>query len=303
MAKDDIPLIIKGGALCAAFSFMALFIPILGAVVNYFALLPIFYVGICLGIRSYLLAISIPLLGSIVLLGPAGAGIFSITIFAPSIAILYWHFLKKKNAYEFSPIDILHLLSSRFLGLVSIVFGYLKLTNSHLFDLLAQKIEVINNLAKIPPSPSSLVDVLPGIFSFLWLLMVWLNFQMAYSLALKSNKSIRKPSIQQNIFLPPVWDIALVTSLWLIIANQLFIGSPIFGIFSRTALCICAFPLLIDGIEIAQLMARSFQLPRYATVIFMVLTFLLVWPMIFVVVLGLVEPLYGLKKKYYSKFN
>jgi uncharacterized protein YybS (DUF2232 family) len=61
--------------------------------------------------------------------------------------------------------------------------------------------------------------------------------------------------------------------------------------------------LFIDGLEIAQLMARSHQLPRYATVIFIVLTFLLVWPMIFVVVLGLVEPLYGLKKKYYSKFN
>jgi hypothetical protein len=303
MAKSDIRLIIQGGALCAAFSFMALFVPILGAVVNYFALLPIFYVGICLGIRSYLLAISIPLIGFIILLGPIGLGIFSVTILAPSLAILYWHFLKKKNSYVFSPTDILHLLSSRFLGLITIGFCYIKLSNSHIFELLAQKIETINTVAKIPSSPNFLIDILPGMFSFLWLLMVWLNFQIAYSLALKSNKSIRKPSLKQNIFLLPVWDIAFVASLWLIITNQLLINSPILGIFSRTALCISAFPLLIDGIEIIQLMAKAYKLPSYSIVIFMSLTFLLVWPMIFVVLLGLVEPLYGLKKKYYSKFN
>ena len=131
--------------------------------------------------------------------------------------------------------------------------------------------------------------------------MVWLNFQIAYSIALKSNKAIRKPTHKQNIFLPPIWDIALVAALWLIVANKLFIESSLLGIFARTALCICAFPLLIDGIEIAQLMARFYKVPRYATGIFMMLTFLLVWPMIFVVVLGLVEPLYGLKKKYNLK--
>jgi len=303
MAKDDIPLIIKGGALCAALSFMALFIPIPGIVFHYFALMPIFYVGICLGIRSYLLAISIPLLGYLILLGPVGIGVFGITLFAPSITVLYWHFLKNKTAYKFSSTDILHQLSSRFLALTAVGFSYLKLTNSDMLDQQAKQIKEIFKLMKIPMSPDSFIEILPGMLAFFTLLIIWMNFQMAYSLALKSNKSIRKPTIKQNIFLPPVWDIALVTSLWLIIANHLFIDSPLLGVFSHAAVCICAFPLLIDGIEIAQLMARSFQLPRYATVIFMVLTFLLVWPMIFVVVLGLVEPLYGLKKKYYSKFN
>jgi hypothetical protein len=301
MAKDDIKLIIKGGVLCAAFSFMALFVPVLGAAVNYFALLPIFYVGVCLGIRGYLLASSIPLIGNLVLLGPLGVGLFGITIFAPSMAILYWHFLKNKNTYTYSQIDILHLFSSRFLSIVAAGFLYLKLSNSPLFELLTQKVEEVSTLAKLPSATGSLVEVLPGLFSFLWLLMVWLNFQIAYSIALKSNKAIRKPTHKQNIFLPPIWDIALVAALWLIVANKLFIESSLLGIFARTALCICAFPLLIDGIEIAQLMARFYKVPRYATGIFMMLTFLLVWPMIFVVVLGLVEPLYGLKKKYNLK--
>lgn len=303
MAKSDIKIIIKGGVLCAAFSFMALFVPILGAAVNYFSLLPIFYVGVCLGIRGYLLAISIPLISALILLGFVGFGLFSITLFAPSMAILYWHFLKNKNTYRYSPVDILHLFSSRFLGVVTAGFLYLKTTNSPLFEVLAQKVEMISTLAKLPSASGSLIEILPGIFSFLWLLMVWLNFQIAYSMALKSNKAIRKPTINQNNFLPPIWDIALVAALWLIVANKLFIDSSILGIYARTALCICGFPLLIDGIEIAQLIARFYKVPRYAVGIFMILTFLLVWPMVFVVVLGLVEPLYGLKKKYYSKFN
>lgn len=301
MARDDIKLIVRGGVLCAAFSFLALFIPILGAAVNYFALLPIFYVGVCLGIRGYLLALSIPLVGNLVLLGPVGVGWFGITIFAPSMAILHWHFSKDKHAYAYSLIDILHLFSSRFLGVVTAGFLYLKMTNSPLFELLTQKIEEISTLARLPSATSPLVEVLPGIFSFLWLLMVWLNFQIAYSIALKANKAIRKPRIKQNIFLPPIWDIALVAALWLIVANKLFIESSLLGIFARTALCICAFPLLIDGIEIAQLMARFYKVPRYAIGIFIMLTFLLVWPMVFVVVLGLVEPLYGLKNKYNLK--
>ncbi len=303
MAKDDLRLIIQGGALCAAFSFMAFFVPILGSIFSYFSLLPIFYVGICLGMKSYLLAVIIPLVGYFILLGSAGIGIFSITIFAPSLTILYWHFFKEKNTYKYSAMDILHRLSSRFLALVTIGFCYLKLTNNPIFETLTHKIETINNLAKIPSAPNLLIETLPGIISFLGLLMVWLNFQMAYTLALKANKSIRKPTEKQNIFLSPIWDVALITALWLIIANHLFIDSPLLSIFSRTALCICAFPLLIDGLEIAQLIAKAYKLPPALTVIFIVLTFLLVWPMIFVVVLGLVEPLCGLKKKYYSKSN
>ena len=303
MANSDIKLSIKGGALCAAFCFMVLFVPALGMVVNYFALLPLFYVGICLGIRAYLLAGIIPLTAALLILGPVGICFYTLTTFLPSFVVLYWHFSKNEKGYIFSLIDILHLLSSRFLGVVTLGFCYLKATNSKLLEGLFHKVELITNLAKLPSSSGSVIEVLPGVFCFLWLMMVWLNFQVAYSIALKSNKALRKPLISESFYLPPFWDIAFIGALWLIIANQLFMGSNMLGIFSRTALCISAFPLLIDGITIAKLMARSYKLPHYVTVILMVFIFLLVWPMVFVVVLGLIEPLYGLKKKYYSKLD
>jgi len=303
MAKSDIRLIIQGGALCAAFSFMIFLIPILGIFTNFFSLLPIFYVGICLGFKECLLASLIPLAGYTILFGLFGIGIFGIAIFIPTASILYWHFLKEKNTYKFSATDILSRLAIWSIVVAAIGFSYLKLTNSTIFETLAQKIEIATKLAKAPSAPALLIQIFPGIAAISGLVMVWLNYQIAYILALKANKSIRKPSAKQNIFLPPYWDVAFFTALWLILANDLFIESFLLGIFSRTALCICAFPLLIDGLGIAQLMAKYYKIPRAVIVIFAIVTFSLVWPMIFVVVLGLVEPLYGLKKKYYSKAN
>ncbi|MCE2717048.1 MAG: hypothetical protein ACK4V2_00840 [Pseudomonadota bacterium] len=303
MAKNDLRLIIQGGALSAAFSFMVFFNPILGSITSFFALLPIFYVGLCLGIRAFLFSCLIPLTGYLILLGFAGVIVFMFSLFLPTFIILHWHFFKEKNNYKFSSMDIVHKLSFYSLGLITLGFAYLKYTNSSIFEGLTKKIEVANSLAKMPLVSSSIIEILPGVLSFFGLLMIWLNFQTAYAFALRTHKAIRKPTKKQNIFLPPVWDIAFVASLWLIIANQLFIESFLLNIFSRTVTCICAFPLLIDGLETIQLIAKAHKLPALSIVIFIMLTFLLVWPMIFIVMLGLIEPLCGIKKKYYSKFN
>lgn len=302
MAKDEIKLIIQGGILCAAFSFVSLFIPIVGIVFNYFSLLPLFYVGLSLGIRGYLAAITIPLIGSICLLGISGFVVFSISIILPSIAILYWHFLKKADTYVYSNIDILHLFTSSFFVVACLCFAYFKFSISA--DWLAnlhQHIEEINKITKVQTSVQSIVESLPGVFSFLWLLMIWVNFQIAYGMALKANISIRKPRTNENRILKPTWDIALVSSLWLMVLNSLFAGPEILKIFARTCACISSFPLLIDGIETIQLIARARKMPRYTVIFSMIVTFMLVWPMIFIVLLGLVEPWYGLKQKYLSK--
>ena len=76
-----------------------------------------------------------------------------------------------------------------------------------------------------------------------------------------------------------------------------------FAIFSRFCIGISAFPLFIDGLETLQIIARANKFSKVSIRISLAITFMLVWPMIFVVVLGLVEPWYGLKRKYLSKLN
>lgn len=296
MAKDNKLLIFKGGALCAALCFVGHLIPILGVFTNYFVLMPIFYVGVCLGLKASLLAICIPMLFAGVLFGLVGQIIFGLTLFAPCIAILYLHLLKNES-YIFSLKDILHRFTVVCLGFIAAGFFMIKISGADVHFLSITK-QIMANLVKLKPSAVSVMVMLPGVFCFMWLLMIWLNFQIAYSFALKSNQTIRKPNSDDNIYLPPIWDIFLAGALWLTLSNDLFIHSDIYGYFSYAVMCICAFPLFIDGVEIIQMMAKYHRIPGIVMVIFMILIILLVGAMVFIVVLGLVEPLYGLKKKY-----
>lgn len=301
MAKNEIKLIIQGSALCAAFSFLIFIWPLPGIIAKFFSLTPIFYVGICLGVQACSLAMIIPLIWTLVVLGVAQT-IAMLILFVPVLLILHWHLAKSKNHYVNSSFDVLHLFTSRFFCVALIGFAGLKLIDFPLVEVLQKDFEAATKLMQVQ-APNSLIEILPGGVAFLWLLMIWLNFQTAYGLALKTNMAIHKPTIKQNIHLKPVWDIILVASIWLMILNNLLSNSMFLAIFSRICIGISAFPLFIDGLETLQIIARANKFSKVSIRISLAITFMLVWPMIFVVVLGLVEPWYGLKRKYLSKLN
>jgi len=308
MAKNDLRLIIQGGVLCAAFSFMGLFLPVIGVIANYMAMFPILYTGLILGVRGFTLAVSIPLSTAFCLFGINGLLIYAILLVAPVLAILHWYFLKTNTGYTYSLNDILHLLTRNFLIVVVFSFIYLTLIKPQFFsqfvlESLEQKITAISQISKISAAPQTIIAALPGVFAFLWLLMVWCNFKMAYHFALKRHGSVRQPALHQSRYLRPIWDIIMVAAIWLVLLNDIWINSTALHIFARTIVCIGAFPLLIDGIEIIQLIANSRKLPPYLFIFLAVMTFMLVWPLIFVVVLGLVDPWYDLKQKYLKKLN
>ena len=130
MAKNDLRLIIQGGSLCAAFSFLIFMWPIPGVIAKFFSLAPIFYVGICLGIRACGFAMAIPLAWTLIMLGVSQT-IAMLILFVPVLVILRWHLIKVKGVYANSLADILHLFTSHFLYLIVVGFCILKF-----FDML-----------------------------------------------------------------------------------------------------------------------------------------------------------------------
>ncbi len=301
MAKNDLRLIMQGGSLCAAFSFLIFMWPIPGVIAKFFSLAPIFYVGICLGIRACGFAMAIPLAWTLIMLGVSQT-IAMLILFVPVLVILRWHLIKVKGVYANSLADILHLFTSHFLYLIVVGFCILKFFDVAWLEGLKKSFEEATKLMQVQ-APNSVMEILPGGVVFLWLLMVWVNFQIAYGIALKTNMAKHKPAIKQNINLKPIWDIALVGSMWLVLLNSLLIDSLFLAVFSRVLLGVSAFPLFIDGLETAQIIAKANKYPPIAVRISLVITFMLVWPIIFVVLLGLVEPWYGLKQKYLSRLN
>ena len=301
MAKKDLLLILQGGSLCAAFSFLIFMWPLPGILAKFFSLAPIFYVGICLGVKACAIAIAIPLLWTLVILG-ANQCIATLILFMPVILILHWHFLKANGRYKNSMTDILHIFSSRFFYFIVGCLLTLKVLNIPWIENLQINFSETVKLLHVQ-APNNLFEILPSGVVFLWLLMIWINFQMAYGIAIKVNKAKHKPSIKQNMYLQPIWDIVLIASLCLMLLNNLLFNSLFLAVFSRILVGASAFPLFIDGLETAQIIARTNKYPKIAVRIFLIFTFMLVWPMIFVVLLGLMEPWYGLKQKYLSKLD
>lgn len=301
MANNDIRLIIQGGTLCAAFSFLIFMWPVPGLITKFFSLTPIFYVGICLGVRACSFAMAIPLIWMLIMLGVSQT-IALLLLFVPVLVILRWHLLKVKGGYVNSFTDVLHLFASHFLYVIVAIFCALKFFDIAWLEGLQKSFDEAAKLMQVQ-APNGVMEFLPSGAVFLWLLMIWVNFQTAYGIALKTNMAKHKPKVRQNINLKPIWDIALVGAMWLVLLNSLLINSLFLAVFSRVLLGVSAFPLFIDGLETAQIIARANKYPPIAIRISLVITFMLVWPIIFVVLLGLVEPWYGLKQKYLSKLN
>lgn len=299
MAKKDLLLIIQGGALCTAFSFLVFMWPIPGLFTKFFSLVPIFYVGIRLGAKEAIISALVPLFWTLLFLGVHQC-VGQLLLFVPVILILNWHLFKVNGRYAYSMADILHLFASRFFCFIVACLISLKILGVPWIENLQNNFNEAVKLLQVH-APNNLFEILPSGVVFLWLMMIWLNFQIAYSAAIKAKVAKHKLSAKQNIYLKPVWDIALIASLWLMLLNSIWLDSLFLAIFSRILVGMSAFPLFIDGLEIAQIIAKSNNYPKIALRIFLIFTFMLVWPMIFVVLLGLMEPWYRLKQRYLSK--
>ena len=294
--KKSALIILRGGALSAAFSFIVFVTPIFGVIFHFLALAPLFYVGLRLRLNGFVAASLFPLSGIVAAAGILGGLTFLLTCIVPSILVLYWHFCKKGRNFSYSRTEILHNFSKLILaGVIGLLF-FVWVSNRDILSIFGMDSENIKRLGNISPATNNVIELLPGVSSFLLMLMIWLNYQIAYAFSLKVQK-IR--AIDHTIkSLPNFWDIALVGSLWLYLLQKLVLHSSILNIASKTILCVSFFPLMVEGLDILRLMARFYKISALVYFITLSFVFLLVWPMVFVVALGLVEPWYGLKQRY-----
>lgn len=294
--KKSSLIILRGGALSAALSFIFFISPIFGVISHFLALAPLFYVGLRLRLNGFIVASSFPLSGIVATAGIFAGITFLLTCIAPSALILYWHFYKKGRSFSYARTEILHNFSKLFLaGMIGLLF-FAWVSNRDILSIFGMDSENIKRLSNISPATNNVIELLPGVSSFMLMLMIWLNYNIAYGFSLKIQKIRTIDSTVKS--LPNFWDIVLVSSLWLYLFQKLMLHSNILSIASKTILCISFFPLMVEGLDIVRLMARFYKISPLVYFIILSLVFLLVWPIVFVVALGLVEPWYGLKQRY-----
>lgn len=294
------------GGITFLLTFLSSFSPFLSLFLNYFNVLPLFLVSLSIGLSAGIGAATFSLLGIFLAFGIYQAVGFLIISFLPFLLLSYL-ILKPSTSNEHSdfqyPLGIIVSKVSLYVLLVTlIVFSFL---NESGIDIRGSIHHFLNGV--IPSELTvqkeklvdQLIDVLPGIMLVSWIVTGMMNAFVAQRILLKQQQSLRPIRSNDYIF-DTYWDIIVTAALMLIILNH-FYHLPFLSLIGKTMALLGCLPLAAVGFRICQLRFSNGRLKGFGFSILIFLTFLLVWPLLVIVLLGFIEPWYGLTQRIAEK--
>jgi hypothetical protein len=279
----------------SAFFTVSYVLPIPGLVFfSYLAPLPLFLLGLSIGLRPlYIAGLMATALISL-FAGPMAAGEFFLfsalgSTFIVNRALLH----RKKSSGEVSwyPPSLLlrdFTFACGVIMLLSLV-GYIYLTQGEspetFIKPLLQTLDPQGHMGDVLPLLAKLLPVLPGFFAFSWGIMMLINGSLAQSFLIKLNKNIRPSPSFDALHLPSSFLIALGISLVLS-----FVGVGYIELIGKNAAFILTFPFFLVGIGVVHRWFHKTSYPTLGLTIFYFLLGLFLWPLLVVVLLGILKP-------------
>ncbi len=293
--------IIATGVCSAAWSAFAPHIPLVGIFLAPFFLIPLFLVSFSQNKGAGALAAFISGCLTFLLSGPLPALAFFIIYFT---LFLYLSFLflqkDEKGIFRYSLGDILSKLSSLVLIIISAGLVILRMQN------IDWQVSLEEQMSQIPLSTSDLKSLihqlitwLPGLLGVSILGTLTLNAYIAQILLEKHQRQVRtRQALDWDS--PLYWDIIFIMGLMLWLLAEFWQTHSIM-VFAKAILSIACLPLIFIGFRICYLQLRQQASGKMWFFLLTIVSFLLVWPLVFIVILGLIEPWYGLTQYYASK--
>ncbi len=292
---------ILAGVVSAFWSMAAPFIPLFGIFLAPLFLVPLFLVSFSHPTEFRFLAFIASSLTILVFQGVMPAFILVLFYFTPSL-YLSSLFLKKSSSgtfsYRYGDIlskMILGVLCAEILGLV--ILNSLNIDWQASFHHHLQKLSFLTVENKI--FLDHFIPWIPGLLGISLLMTLVANACLAQKILLSFQQSLRLPQGIQDWSSPLYWDIIFISSLMIEIAGSVW-NLSYANVVGKTILSLSSLPLLFIGLRICYLKLSSFSSGRILFRLLVILSFLLVWPLLFVVLLGLIEPWYGLMKRFPS---
>lgn len=255
-------------------------LPIFGPILSYFSAVPLY---IALFHRSpavsffaaFFMCLALSVIGLQI-----NVGFWLITL-APIICIALSHVRYPKNV---APCFIFHRLSLAAITFLCVGFMGFWLTDGAATWVEGYLAPIEELSQKMHFAPTLLIRFFPGILMASWVLMAFGNYMFAFMLAPKMSVSF-KHSSASPWFMPPIWDIPFICGLLFVLIGNHFNAASclVFGISLTLFSC---FPLLILGFR--RIYTR-FSRPAFFW-IFFGLSFMLAWPLLFVVLSVFIEP-------------
>lgn len=270
---------ICGGILSSILSLLPLHFNILSFFMNYFAALPLFFVGMCWG-GSHLMIAAIVSIGIFLIWsGFYSSLVFVITTLLPAFLIID-RFQKGDSAgYIISWVTGLAIVI--FMGVLLI----LSTQSANVLDLLRSWLSLFMDEEAFKALQGQVIPLIPGISSISWLVMCFVNASIAQQLAIKAKLSQRPYPLLKDTQLYEHWDLVLGVGLLLTLTSR-----PLLVFMGKNVALISCFPIFLVGLKVIYTWLEEFENPKLWLIGVVIISIFLVWPAIFVVILGVLEP-------------
>ncbi|MGA8551824.1 MAG: DUF2232 domain-containing protein [Stellaceae bacterium] len=267
----------------------------------YLAQLPLFAAGLWLGVGAAAMA---ALTASAVLLAAGGviaAALFAGLYAAPVVLLVRQALLARsgpEGALEWYPPGLLTAWLTG-LGLAAFAVALVALGGPHGVEaLLRQSLTPVIDAVvdESAAGRSALADglarIIPGIVAASWMVMTASAALLAQGLLARFGMSWRPTPDLARLTLP-IW----IPLLFGIAAAAMAVGGAVQFV-GISVLIVLAIPFCLAGLAVLHTLARRLRRPQIALVTFYVLAGLFGWPLLVVAVLGLIDALFGLRRRF-----
>ena len=270
---------------------------------QYLSQLPLFAVGLGLGLGPAIIAGVVASAIPLAVDGPRGL-IFVFAHAIPVVVLVRQALLNRPGASGvaewYPPGPMVVFLSAYAAG--AVVLGSLLLSghdggmSGAVVELFEQTLEVLNGETLDPISRETVAAyafVLPAMIGVSWLIMVAVNGVLAQSLLVNFGRALRPTPAFAALRLPywPAYAVGGAAVLWLIA------GPGNIGFAAAAVLIVMLAPFFIQGLTVVHVAARRIPARLIVLIFFYMFMLFLLWPMIVVAVLGLLEQWLRLRRR------
>lgn len=279
---------ILGGLLSATFFLFQVML------ITFFAPLPLFLIGLGVGLRPLygagLLATTIILLFG----GPFfGAEFFAVFVLGPAL-LVNRALLNRKNSsgkviWYPSSLLLRDLTYAAVLVMCLALADYIYLTHTvDLHTLVKPFLKSLDPQGHFQDAEAILIKifpVLPSLFAFFWAGMMLINAALAQGLLVRFKRNLRPSPSFEGLEVPKVFLIGLGFSFILSL-----VGVGYVEILGKNTAFVLIFPFFVSGLG---LIHRGFHKTSFATLgltVFYFVLLLFLWPAFFVILVGILKP-------------
>ncbi|MCX7337708.1 MAG: hypothetical protein NTX76_00270 [Alphaproteobacteria bacterium] len=284
------------------------YIPLVGFFLGYFSSLPLFLMSFGWGIQSGFTAGASAFLLFLLILGPPAAISFAIVTLVPFALLSYLFLTQKKdtddNQNSFCyPICLMpSYLAGTFLIVTGVaIFGFYLWGGADLRQSVAHQLEqfIPPNLPMEKGFIENLIDLIPSFF-FLSLLAVNVANAWVAEKILVTHKMAIRSVTEGDLVFSRVWDTVVVGGGLIILLGRYW-PMPHLIVIAKTMVVVGCVPLFILGLRICYLVYPKTKQGSMWFNLTILLAFVLVWPLLVIVLLGFIEPCYGLTRRLTQK--